>query len=112
MQSPGVDKAIRHPGTKSTPANPDIPDGKIHITQGNPNDVKATLPVRLIQEIIASEKEHLLAYQAARLKYQQESAAWAAAHPPEAQDVTYIFRPHRGSRYLANPQPESKEGAR
>jgi hypothetical protein len=37
-----------------------------------------------------------------------EAAAWAKAHPPVPRDETFIFRPHRGSRYLADPQPEKK----
>ncbi len=110
--SPGDAKALGKPDAKKPARAPGVAEGKILITEGNPNDTKATFPVRLIQEILTSEKDRLIAYQAARLKYQQESAAWAAAHPPVPQDLTFVFRPRRGSRYLTNPQPEPKEGAR
>ena len=60
----------------------------------------------MIKDLIASEKPRLTTYQAARLKYQREATAWATANPPIPQDQTIIFRPHRGSRYLTDPQPE------
>ncbi len=85
-----------------------IPAGAIRITTGNANDPEATAPLYFIKDLLDSEKERLTIYQAAREKYHHEAAAWAAAHPPVPHDETIIFRPHRGSRYLTNPQPENK----
>ena len=93
-------------------AIPSISAGQILVTQGNAADTAATAPIRVIQEVISSEKERLLVYQSAREKYQQESAAWQKAHPPVPRNETFILRPHRGSRYLDGQQTEQKGSAR
>ncbi len=90
---------------------PQIPAGQIRITQGNP-DAAALAPLSAIQEVITAEKPRLIIYQNAREKFERESAAWHAAHPPIPRDETYILRPHRGSRYLSNAQPDQKGGTR
>ena len=87
---------------------PQVPLGIIRITLGNPDHPTAIAPLYLIKDLIQSEKQNLTTYQAARKKYQQQATAWAAANPPIPQDQTIIFRPHRGSRYLTDPQPEKK----
>ena len=91
------------------PRIPEIAPGQILITQGNPNDQNALARLQIIRDLIASEKDRLLIYQSARKQQQREAAVWAAAHPPIPRDETFIFRPHRGSRYLANPQ-QKQEG--
>ena len=85
---------------------PQIPAGVIRITAGDTGNASAIAPLYIIKDLITSEKERLTTYQAASKKYQRESAAWAAANPPVPQDEIIIFRPHRGSRYLTDPQPE------
>lgn len=91
---------------------PEITSGQILITQGNATDPAATAPLRVIQDVITADKQRLLTYQEAREKYQQKCAEWHKAHPPVPRDETFIFRPHRGSRYLANSKPEQKGGIR
>ncbi len=91
---------------------PDLTDGQIIFTWSDAADSAALTPIRIIQEVISSEKERLLIYQSAREKYQQESAEWNKAHPPVPHDETFILRPHRGSRYLANQPSEQKGQAR
>ncbi len=91
---------------------PKVSTGQIIITQGDPKNLYATAPLNFIKELIDAEKERLITYQADRRKYWEEASAWATAHPPIPQDETFIFRPHRGSRYLANSQPEKTEGTR
>jgi hypothetical protein len=54
----------------------------------------------LLGKVIEVEKARLVAFQAARETYFKAAAAWAAAHPPVPKNETFIFRPHRGSRYL------------
>jgi len=93
-------------------AIPEISAGQILVTHGNAADPAAIAPIRVIQVVITSEKERLVAYQSAREKYQQESAEWQKAHPPVPRNETFILRPHRGSRYLAGDQTEQKGGAR
>ena len=85
---------------------PQVPAGDIRITAGNTENASAIAPLYIIKDLITAEKDHLITYQAASKKYQRDAAAWAAANPPVPQDETIIFRPHRGSRYLTNPQPE------
>lgn len=94
--------------SESLPRIPEIAPGQILITQGDSKNPAAAVPLHYIRDLIAAEKERLLAYQSARIQQQNEAAAWAKAHPPVPRDETFIFRPHRGSRYLANPQPEKK----
>ena len=89
---------------------PAVSPGQILITQGDPAAPYATAPLHFIKELIDSDRERLTLYQARRKQQQREAAAWAAAHPPVPKDETFIFRPHRGSRYITNPQPE-KGGA-
>lgn len=79
---------------------PDVAPGEIFITRGDVKDTAATAPMTVIKEIIEVEKSRLVPYQAARLRYQEASAAWHAAHPPIPRDETFWFKPHRGSRYL------------
>jgi len=91
---------------------PKVSAGQIIITQGDPKNPYATAPLSFIKELIESEKERLTTYQSDRQKYWEEASAWAKAHPPIPQDETVQLRPHRGSRYLADPQPEKTEGTR
>ena len=87
------------------PVFPEVPDGQILINRGDAADLVGTAPVVVLGELIAAEKHRLLPYQAARNSYYAASAAWYAAHPPIPRDETFILRPHRGSRYLTNPEP-------
>ena len=86
---------------------PDVAPGQILITRGDVKDAAAIAPMQIIQQIIEVEKSRLVPYQAARLRYQEASAAWHAAHPPIPRDETFWFKPHRGSRYLI---PATKGG--
>ena len=79
----------------------------ITIRQGNPKDLIGTAPVTLLKELIISQKSRLITYQADRKRYQQAAAEWEQAHPPVPRDETIWLRPHRGSRYLADPTPEA-----
>jgi hypothetical protein len=81
------------------PLAPDVPDGAILITRGDPNDIIGTAPVVILHQLITAEKDRLEAYQQARLEYQRAYQAWHAANPPVPRDQTIILRPHRGSRY-------------
>lgn len=83
-----------------SPALPEVAEGQIIITKGDSNNPVGTAPAMLLGKVIEAEKERLVAFQAARDAYLKEAAAWAAAHPPVPRDETFIFRPHRGSRYL------------
>ncbi|MEO5913883.1 MAG: hypothetical protein ABIS50_06595 [Luteolibacter sp.] len=103
---------IRRPFRDFLPRIPEIAAGQFLITQGNPEDPDAIARLQIIRDLITSENERLLAYQSARKQQQNDATAWAEAHPPAPRDETFVLRPHRGSRYLANPQPEKKEGAR
>jgi hypothetical protein len=86
---------------------PDVPLGTIAIIKGDRNDALGIQPITLIKELIANEKSHLFNYQKARMQHQKAAAAWEKAHPVKPKDETFWFRPHRGSRYLANPKPEA-----
>ncbi|MEO7099956.1 MAG: hypothetical protein ABI162_11380 [Luteolibacter sp.] len=91
----------------TTPDLAKIPAGSITILKGNPKDPTGTAIITLLKELIATEKSRLITYQAARQRYQQASAEWENAHPSVPRDETYWLKPHRGSRYLANPTPEA-----
>jgi hypothetical protein len=93
--------------SKEAPDFSRISEGSITILKGNPKDPVGTATITLLQELIASEKPRLVAYQADRLKFQQAAAEWQKAHPPVPRDETFWLKPHRGSRYLANPKPEA-----
>lgn len=84
---------------------PEVAQGQIIITRGDPEDQVALAPVSVIKDIIAAEEPRLRAYQAAQETYVSASAAWHAAHPPVPRDETIILRPHRGSRYLPATDP-------
>lgn len=108
--SPGdIDLQYASDSTLKIPA---VSLGQILITQGDSKAPHATAALYFIKDLIDAEKERLTTFQEARKQQQREAAAWAAAHPPILRNETFILRPHRGSRYLANPQPEKTEGAR
>lgn len=90
--------AARLPANRRLIQRPEVAEGEIIIRKGGQAD--ALNPASLAGKVIAAEKDRLVAFQAAREAYRKESAAWTAAHPPVPQDETFIFRPHRGSRYL------------
>ena len=104
--------AIRRSFKEYLPRIPEIAPGQILITQGNPKDPNAIARLQIIRDLITSENDRLLAYQSARKQQQEATAAWAKDHPPVLRNETVVLRPHRGSRYLANPQPEKSEVAR
>jgi hypothetical protein len=79
---------------------PEVAEGQIIITKGDPTNPVGTAPAILLGKVIEAEKDRLVAFQAARDAYLKEAAAWTAAHPPVPRNETFIFRPHRGSRYL------------
>ena len=94
-------------GSHALPDFAKVSAGSITILKGNPKDSTGTAPITLLKDLIATEKSRLVAYQAARRNYQQAAAEWEKAHPPVQRDETYWLKPHRGSRYLSNPIPES-----
>lgn len=91
---------------------PEIPAGEIVMISGDPADPAGMTAIRAVASILTAERDRLIPYQAARREYQRASAIWHAAHPPEPRDETIVLRPHRGSRYLADPRPESKGATR
>ncbi|MCF7733450.1 MAG: hypothetical protein K9N23_17300 [Akkermansiaceae bacterium] len=91
---------------------PEVPEGGILITHGDPADTAAAALPAILGGVIDAEKDRLLAYQAARQTYFAASAAWHAAHPIPPRSETIILRPHRGSRYLTNPTPGKSVGAK
>lgn len=89
---------------------PDLPEvlaDAITFTQGDPKDSIGTAPIIVLRDLITQEKSRLTAYQEERLTYQKAASAWEKANPPVPRDETVWLRPHRGSRYLANPKPEA-----
>lgn len=87
---------------------PQVPEGEILITQGDPTDKIAIIHMSILRDVIALEKPRLLTYQIERKAYFAASAAWEAAHPPIPRDETFILRPHRGSHYLQVTQPAKR----
>ena len=88
------------------PMPPEAAPGTIAITRGNANDPFGTATATLLRDLIVTEKSRLIVYQEARTRYQQAAAEWQKSHPVLPRDETVWLRPHRGSRYLANPTPE------
>ena len=86
---------------------PEIEENTIIFTKGNANDLVGIAPITLVKELIASEKARLTEFQNRRKDHEQASTAWAKANPPVPQHETIWLRPHRGSRYLADPRPEA-----
>jgi hypothetical protein len=99
--------AIRRMVSRFVPRIPEAAADSITILKGDRNDPVGTAPILLIKDLISAEKERLVLYQAARLRHHQDAAAWEKAHPVPPRDETFWFRPHRGSRYLADPKPEA-----
>ncbi len=79
----------------------------ILVMKGNPDDPIGMASITVVRDIITREKSRLIPYQEARRKYMLASAEWDKAHPVVPRDETYWLKPHRGSRYLANPRPEA-----
>ena len=105
---PGVIPTTRRQFSKiPLPKPPEATPDTITITRGNAKDPIGTATVTLLRDLIASEKTRLIAYQEKRAIYHQAAAAWEKAHPPIPRDETVWLRPHRGSRYLADPKPEA-----
>ncbi len=98
---------IRPVSRKWLPDFSGVPADSIVVIKGNPDDPVGMAPILAVRDIITSEKSRLIPYQAARRKHQQASAEWHKAHPAVPRDETFWLKPHRGSRYLANPKPEA-----
>ena len=104
---PGVRPLTRSRFSKlPIPKPPEAAPNSITITRGNANDPVGTATVTLLRDLIATEKSRLIVYQEERAIHQQATAEWQKSHPILPRDETIWFRPHRGSRYLANPTPE------
>ncbi len=104
---PGVIPSTRRAFSKlPIPKPPEAAPDSITITRGNANDPVGTATVTLLRDLIATEKSRLIVYQEERATYQQAAAEWQKSHPILPRDETVWLRPHRGSRYLANPTPE------
>ena len=89
------------------PNFPEILADSITVVKGNPNDAVGMNAFNVVRDIIASEKSRLIPYQAARRQFQLKATEWEKAHPILPRDETIWFKPHRGSRYLTNPKPET-----
>lgn len=100
-------KRIRQVPKNRVPDFSVVTADSIVVIKGNPDDPVGMAPITTTRDIIASEKPRLIAYQAARLKHQQAAAEWHKANPVPPRDETFWFKPHRGSRYLAEPKPEA-----
>ncbi len=108
LMSSNIDTTlIRRVVRQYAPKVPDVQVDAIMIINGDRNDPVGISPIALIKDLISSEKDRLVNYQADRLRFHQAAAAWEKAHPVPPRDETFLFRPHRGSRYLANPKPEA-----
>lgn len=99
--------AIRRHAPRWLPNFSAVVADSITVVKGDPLDPVGMAPVHVVRDVIASEKSRLIPYQAARREHQQAAAAWQKAHPVAPRDETFWFKPHRGSRYLANPKPEA-----
>ena len=82
------------------------------ILKGNPADAAGIAPLAKLLDLYKIEKDTLLKARAERLQAQLESDEWQKRNPAsqEPKSHTFWLRPHRGSRYLHNLQPEG--GAR
>ena len=98
---------FRNAAARMFPNLPEVPSDTIIFTKGNPNDTVGTAPITGLKDLITNEKSRLTTYQEHRTRYQEAAAAWEKAHPVAPRDETVWLRPHRGSRYLANPKPEA-----
>lgn len=97
---------IHSPAPRETPV-PAIAPEAITILKGNAAGPAALATITMLRDLIASEKGRLIPHQAALQRYRQAAAAWEKAHPPSPRAETFWLKPHRGSRYLADPQPEA-----
>ena len=100
-----VTTAVRRFANQWRPQLPAVPPGEIIIREGDAEDETAIAPLTIVRDVIAAEQDRLIPYQAAREDYFKAAAAWYAAHPPVPRDETFIFSPHRGSRYLPAAKP-------
>ena len=108
LMSSNIDTTMfRRIARQYAPRISEAPVDSILILKGDRSDPVGTAPITLLKDLIAAEKDRLVTYQADRLRYQQAAAAWEKAHPVPPRDETFWFRPHRGSRYLADPKPEA-----
>jgi hypothetical protein len=62
----------------------------------------------MIRELIANEKSRLEIFQADLERHRKARAAWEKANPVPPRDETFWIRPHRGSRYFAEPAPGAR----
>ena len=99
--------AIRRWPARGLPDFSSVVANSIIVVKGNPLDPVGITPVGVVGDVIASEKSRLIPYQAARREHQRAAAEWQKAHPVVPRDETFWFKPHRGSRYLADPKPEA-----
>lgn len=105
---PGVVPAYRlRAGKFPAPRPPAAAPDSVTLIQGDATDAVGTATVTLLRDLIANEKVRLTVFQADRARHQAAAAAWADAHPVLPRDETFWLKPHRGSRYLANPRPEA-----
>ena len=102
----GID--TKHPGNlglRGFPEHSAVADGSIRFLKGEAGDPVGTAPIRLIKELLANEKTRLVIFQADLERHRRARAAWEKANPVPLREETFWIRPHRGSRYLAEPAP-------
>ena len=95
-----------HSPARDFPGLAQIPEGGMVLLAGDPDSASGMAPILALRDLIMAEKGRLTDFQAARRAEREARIAWEKAHPPIPRDEVYWFRPHRGSRYLADPAPE------
>ena len=107
MHSNYSTRHFRNFAARMFPNLPKVPLDSTVFRKGNPQDLIGTAPLMLLEELIAAGKPRLEVYQADRLHHQQASATWKKANPVMPRDEIIWLKPHRGSRYFADPRPEA-----
>lgn len=99
---------LRKAGRANLPDLSSVAPNSIRFTKGDPADAIGTAPAVLVKELIANEKTRIQIFQADLARHHAARTAWEKANPEPPRDETIWIRPHRGSRYLADPKPEAR----
>ena len=90
---------------------PSIAPDSYQLLKGNPQDPAGLQPLLALRDVYLAEKPRLLQHTADLQALQQQTKAWADAHPAPKEDPVFWFKPHRNSRYLTQQDKADQQQA-
>lgn len=88
------------------PHHPELAQDHYQFTIGSPTQPGGEDIMKSLNGYYLKHQETLRELRLAQKAYQAEERAWREANPPKPENHTIWLKPHRGSRYLLEAEPE------